>query len=175
MIDKNVQETERLLAKASKACKIINIIMKVVVVFLCLWWLVSIGVMVGSLAIPGFSDNPVTIVTLLGYVLCGIAMVAICVTLIKIFSDSSKGLSPFTMLQARRLKTLAVELLIYAALEFGLTCAASMSQQGWMNGSTSGVSPTLNLFPFVAAAVIFAFSFVFKYGVLLQKLSDETL
>ena len=29
--------------------------------------------------------------------------------------------------------------------------------------------------PLIAAAVLFAFSFVFKYGVLLQELSDETL
>lgn len=29
--------------------------------------------------------------------------------------------------------------------------------------------------PFIIAAVVFAFSFVFKYGVLLQKFSDETL
>lgn len=36
-------------------------------------------------------------------------------------------------------------------------------------------TPTLNLFPIVAAAVVFAFSFVFKYGVLLQEFSDDTL
>ncbi len=32
-----------------------------------------------------------------------------------------------------------------------------------------------NFAPLVAAAVVFAFSFVFKYGVLLQEFSDETL
>ena len=103
MPDTDVETTERLLVKTRKICRLIGLAMIVVFVFLCIWWLASSGVMVCSLFDPGFSDNPVNGFTLVNYVLCGIAMAAICITLIKIFSDTSKGHSPFTMLQVKRL------------------------------------------------------------------------
>lgn len=184
MPDTDVETTERLLVKTRKICRLIGLAMIVVFVFLCIWWLASSGVMVCSLFDPGFSDNPVNGFTLVNYVLCGIAMAAICITLIKIFSDTSlikifsdtsKGHSPFTMLQVKRLRLIAISLLAYGVLEFVMTCSAAFMNQGWAGSSAGSVSPTLNFFPLVAAAVVFAFSFVFKYGILLQKLSDETL
>ena len=175
MPDTDVETTERLLVKTRKICRLIGLAMIVVFVFLCIWWLASSGVMVCSLFDPGFSDNPVNGFTLVNYVLCGIAMAAICITLIKIFSDTSKGHSPFTMLQVKRLRLIAISLLAYGVLEFVMTCSAAFMNQGWAGSSAGSVSPTLNFFPLVAAAVVFAVSFVFKYGILLQKLSDETL
>ena len=174
MPDTDVETTERLLVKTRKICRLIGLAMIVVFVFLCIWWLASSGVMVCSLFDPGFSDNPVNGFTLVNYVLCCIAMAAICITLIKIFSDTSKGHSPFTMLQVKRLRLIAISLLAYGVLEFVMTCSAAFMNQGWAGSSAGSVSPTLNFFPLVAA-VVFAFSFVFKYGILLQKLSDETL
>lgn len=175
MLDAETEATGCLLVKTRKICRFISYAMVAVFGVLCIWWLVSIGVMICSLLNPGFSDNPVNGLTLVNYVLCGIAMAAICVTLIRVFSDTSKGQSPFTMLHVRRLRLVAIALLAYAVLEFGMTCSATFMKQGWMDASVGGASPTLNLFPLVAAAVVFAFSFVFKYGVLLQKFSDETL
>lgn len=175
MLDAETEATEFLLIKTRKICHFISYVMIAVFAFLCIWWLISIGVMICSLLNPSFSDNPVNGLALVNYVLCGIAMEAICVTRIRIFSDTSKGQSPFTMLQVKRLRLVAIALLAYAVLEFGMTCSATFMKQGWMDASAGNVSPTLNLFPLVAAAVVFAFSFVFKYGVLLQELSDETL
>lgn len=40
---------------------------------------------------------------------------------------------------------------------------------------SSSTGTTLNLFPLLMAAMFFALSYVFKYGVLLQQESDETL
>lgn len=150
MPDTDVETTERLLVKTRKICRLIGLAMIVVFVFLCIWWLASSGVMVCSLFDPGFSDNPVNGFTLVNYVLCG-------------------------MLQVKRLRLIAISLLAYGVLEFVMTCSAAFMNQGWAGSSAGSVSPTLNFFPLVAAAVVFAFSFVFKYGILLQKLSDETL
>ena len=61
--------------------------------------------------------------------------------------------------------------LVYAVLEVVLTGVVPFMA----GGVDEGFIPTLNLFPFVASAVVFAFSFVFKYGVLLQEFSDETI
>ena len=175
MLDTAAEVTGRLLVRTRKICSFISFAMITVFAFLCVWWLVSIGVMSFSLFDPGFSDNPVSGFALVNYALCGVAMAMTCITLIKIFSDTSKGQSPFTMLQVRRLRLVAISLLSYAVLEFGMTCSAAFMKQGWMDASVGGAFPTLNLFPIIAAAVVFAFSFVFKYGVLLQELSDETL
>lgn len=175
MIDPETEATGLLLVKTRKICRLISIAMIALFAFLCIWWLVSIGVMACSLLNPSFSDNPVNGITLVIYVLCGIAMAVICVILIKIFSDTSKGQSPFTMLQVRRLRLVAIALLAYVVLEFGMTCSAAFMKQGWLDTTMGSTSPTLNLFPLVAAAVVFAFSYVFKYGVLLQEFSDDAI
>lgn len=174
MLDADTKETIHLLIKTQKICRIIRTATIAVFTFLCIWWLVSSCVMAYTLLNPELFDNPVTALSLAIYVISGVAMAVVCLTLIKIFQEASKGRSPFTMLQVGRLRLVAVALLGYAMLEFAMTCIASLTQQGWMSSSSSG-APTLNLFPIVAAGVIFAFSFVFKYGVLLQEFSDDTL
>ena len=79
------------------------------------------------------------------------------------------------MVQVRRLRLVAGSLLLYGVLEFVMTIAVSSAQQGFANMTLNGEVATINLFPLVAAAVVFAFFFVFKYGVLLQELSDDTI
>ena len=70
-------------------------------------------------------------------------------------------------------------LLLYAAVDFLITANTSFLQ---LDGLNSGYASTndntiipINLVPLIASAVIFAFSFVFEYGVLLQEFSGETL
>lgn len=174
---KEKSETEYSLEKAKSACKLICLVMKAVFVFLCIWWLVSVVVIGSSLLNPELLNNAtsVNVFTLVIYATSVVVMVMICLTLIKVFSDTSKGESPFTMLQVRRLRLVSVALLAYAILEFAMSCNAVWMQEGWMNVSANGEVATMNLFPLVAAAVVFAFSFVFKYGVLLQEFSDETI
>ena len=174
MLDTDIEETGRLLIKTQQICRFISFVMIVVFILLCAWWFVSSCVMSYTLLNPKLFDNPVTMLSLDVYIVSGVAMAVVCVTLIKIFQEVSKGRSPFTRLQVNRLRLVAVALLAYAVLEFVMTCTVSLAQQGWMRSSLGSV-PTLNLFPIIAAAVVFAFSFVFKYGVLLQELSDETL
>ena len=70
-------------------------------------------------------------------------------------------------------------LLLYAVLDSAITLNTAAMQletfnSGYISTNESTVL-TLNFAPFVAAAVVYAFSFVFKYGVLLQEFSDETL
>lgn len=159
------------LARTGRVCKTISLLMKVVFVLLCAWWLASASVMAFSLIVPGFYDYAVTLPFFLVYIASSAAMATVCVTLIKVFSDASKGRSPFTMLQVRRLRVVSAFFLVYAVLEVVLTSVVPFMA----GGVDEGFVPTLNLFPFVASAVIFAFSFVFKYGVLLQEFSDETI
>ena len=59
-------------------------------------------------------------------------------------------------------------LLAYACRSVDFSCRV------YIVDSENAIIP-INFAPFIAAAVVFAFSFVFKYGVLLQEFSDETL
>lgn len=115
-------------------------------------------------------SQAITVESFILYVLGGIAMVIVFAMLIRIFSDASEGRSPFTMAQVKRLQVVAAALAGYAIVEFMITLSSPV-----VAGKAEVSMPTLNLFPIVAAAVVFAFSFVFKYGVLLQEFSDDTL
>ena len=82
------------------------------------------------------------------------------------------------MSQVKRLRIIAVLLLLYAVLDMVATNAMAVMQIDVINSgyiSTNSAIVTVNFTPFIAAAVVYAFSFVFKYGVLLQEFSDETL
>lgn len=100
-------------------------------------------------------------------------------------SDISQNRTPFTLINAKRLLILALILLLYAILE---TLLASVDSQfilsvndnsievgNFVRDITSDSGTTLNLFPLLMSAMFFALSYVFKYGVLLQQESDETL
>ncbi|MEG1907057.1 MAG: DUF2975 domain-containing protein [Gordonibacter sp.] len=144
--------------------------MKVVFVFSCIWWLASAGVMIVDFLNPGVLNNVHSegIPALVIFIVYGLVWVTIFIILIQIFSDVSKGKSPFMMPQVHRLRLVAAALLVYAILEFAITCVATFMQQG-------APITTINLASFIAAAVVFAFSFVFQYGVLLQEFSDDTV
>ncbi|WP_270295857.1 DUF2975 domain-containing protein [Eggerthella sinensis] len=172
-MDADAKETESSLIRTNKVCKFICALMKLVFVFVCIWWAIVIVVMIIALFDSNSINNVgyLSLPALVLYVLSCVVMAVTCVTLIKIFSDASKGCSPFTMVQVQRLRLMAIALLSYAILEFAITYCSSFARQDWVGPSIA----TVDLFAIVAAAVVFAFSFVFKYGVLLQELSDETL
>lgn len=108
-------------------------------------------------------------------------MVVLFVIMIRVLEDAVHGESPFTLKQATRLKNASIALVVYAVLGIILGYFSTLLQ---MNGFSSGfissdgngnVIMPIDFAPFIAAAAVFAFSYVFKYGVLLQELSDETL
>lgn len=97
-----------------------------------------------------------------------------------IFRDVAHGESPFTMRQVRRLRILAATFLASAIIEAVVsTGVIPVVQAGSMGisyvASSSVENLSINVGNLFCAAVFFAFSFVFKYGVLLQEFSDETL
>lgn len=70
-------------------------------------------------------------------------------------------------------------LLLYSIVDFGVTLNTISFQSGSLSSgyvsTNSNVIIPINLAPIFGAAVTFAFSFVFKYGILLQEFTDETL
>ena len=103
----------------------------------------------------------------------------------KILESISDDRTPFTIKNANRLLWLALIMLLYDLLgellnivdtQFLLQIGDSSIMVGtFVRDYSSNAGTTIDIFPLVIAAVFFALSYVFKYGVLLQQESDETL
>lgn len=181
MLNEDALETQESISRINKVCKLINVVFKVILVIFCAYWVVAIvGMIFGAANNDSSQQLAGTIFfQILLFSTHGVVIAFLIGVLIAIFSDASKGESPFTFIQVKRLRWIAGLLLIYAVLDFLITQNnALLSYSGMDSGyiSTSDISIIqVNLGPLIAAGAVYAFSFVFKYGVLLQEFSGETL
>lgn len=175
-------QTETSLAQVNKVCRGICTATKVIFVVFCIFWIIATVSMAFSLVNEGLfgnSDNNIFNIAL--HVARGAIVVVLYLIMIHILEDTVHGQSPFTMKQAKRLKMAAFALVVYAVLGIILGyCSSLLQVNGFSSGyiSTDGTTNAIMPIDFsslIAAAAVFAFSYVFKYGVLLQELSDETL
>lgn len=181
MIDTDAIEAESSLLRIQKVCKVLNILMKVVFAIVCACWIFVMGSMLVSLT-TSWTSGTVGDVGVANLLLClayGAIIAVMFFAFVGVFSDVSKGATPFTLKQVKRLRLIAILLVVYALLDFVITYNSVLFQMDTLNSgyvSTSGSAiVTVNFAPLIAAAVVFAFSFVFKYGVLLQEFSDDTV
>lgn len=181
MFTNEIEETNASLARINKVCMGISLVIKVVFAIICLFWLFVAGSMVISF-VGSFDSGEISglgIIPIVLHILRGVIVAVLFVLLIGVFSETAKGESPFTLKQVGRLRQMALALLVYAILELMFSASSVMFQLGSLNSgylSTSGSAIiTIDFAPLIASAVVFAFSFVFQYGVLLQELSDETI
>lgn len=105
--------------------------------------------------------------------------------LAKIFQDMSKGLSPFSLKQARRLRFASALQIIHAIYStvaspaflqvFGLDEMAIGATLGIASVEAGSRFIPINAGDIVLAIVLFCAALIVEYGSLLQKLSDDTL
>lgn len=181
MLDAGAANEQSSLLHIRKVCGAISICFKVILVLICVYWLFYIGgtvwAQINSVSFDVSEGTSWWSMVL--YSAYGANSAALILIFISIFSSAAKGDSPFSMVQVKRLRIIAVLLLIYAALESVNAVNVGLMQfdginSGYISASESAIV-AVNFAPIIAAAVIFAFSYVFKYGVLLQEFSDETL
>ncbi|OUO88612.1 hypothetical protein B5F40_12185 [Gordonibacter sp. An230] len=181
MLDVELEEANNSLQKTRKICNCISVGLKVVFGLICIYWILVVGAMLLSMFNPGLviaQDGRISFFSILLYLAYGFIIASLFVVFISIFSNTAKGETPFAMSQVKRLRIIAALLLLYAILDMVATNAVAVMQIDIINSgyiSTNSAIVTVNFTPFIAAAVVYAFSFVFKYGVLLQEFSDETL
>ncbi|WP_302396738.1 hypothetical protein [Eggerthella sinensis] len=183
MATEDYEETNASLARVNRVCKVIAVLLKCVFAVFCVCLLVVfVFLLISSLDQDANATiGEASIFTLFLLLLFGLVMGSLLKVLIDIFSDAAKGESPFTLKQVTRLRLIALLLVAYAAVEATLSLGSAILH---VNGLDVGYMATdsganaivpLDFAPVIAAAAVFAFSYVFKYGVLLQELSDETL
>ena len=98
------------------------------------------------------------------------------VVLMRAFYDVSKEKTPFTAVQANRIRLLGVLMLAYCAVELLLSAnplKADFNDLVVQVHASPGIFLDVKLL--VAAIVCFCLSYVFRYGALLQWFSDESL
>lgn len=177
MDDKTDEEEKASLQKARRACTFISAVMKIVLGGLCVWWVYTIALMCNALFNQSDLNNAanVSVLGLAIYLVHSFVVLCLCIVLVKVFSDSAKGESPFSLVQVKRLRIISALLVAYSLVELAYSFNASyMNVDGAALGYNGSVI-TLDVAPIIAAAAILAFSFVFKYGVLLQEFSDEAI
>lgn len=97
-----------------------------------------------------------------------------------VFRDIARGDSPFTLKQANRLKILGFLLIadVIIALVSSVFPVALVQVGIFTVGAPevdSGVNVYLKMSSIIQAIIAFAFAEIFKYGALLQQLSDDTI
>lgn len=174
------------LGRVRRVCRFIYIALKVLFAVFCVAWIVSLGTILYSLVNPSaFAEiENADLPSLILCILYGAIAAAMFVVFIRMFAGVAKSESPFTLIQVKRLRIISMLLVFYAIVDacvaistpFLQLCQMGSNQMGSGYASTTEwVVFPINFSAFIAAVVVFAFSFVFKYGVLLQKRSDETL
>lgn len=181
MQDADQIEKEISLKKLRKLCKLINIVLVVFLILLCIYWIFAISFMLLSYSQSqqiAIRNDP-GLLNIFFYFLHGVTIIALLAVFIRIFSSAAKGESPFVMNQVKRLRIVAALLLVYAVVDSAVSCNSALIQYGAMNygyvSTNDSAIVAVNFTPFAASAIIFAFSFVFKYGVLLQEFSDDVI
>lgn len=175
------------LSRIASTCKFFSFLCRLVFVAMIAWSIFALGLMCLSLASSNFPDDvlPFALAVPFLYALYSANSCLLPLTLDKILADISQERTPFTIQNSNRLAFLAIVLLLYVVFEtllvtvdsqFVLSLGEYSVEVGNLVRSFSTDSgTTLNLFPLLMAAMFFALSYVFKYGVLLQQESDETL
>lgn len=177
MLDRTSEEALSSLSKTKRTCGRISVAMKIALCIFCFWWIYTSVLMCNALVSHSALNDAASVSApgLITYLLHCAVVLLIGLILVRVFSDSARGESPFTLMQVKRLRITAALLILYTVAEFAVSLGASFMIASGSAIGQGGSVVTLDAAPIVAAAVIFAFSFVFKYGVLLQELSDETL
>ena len=177
MLEADLVEAEASMKKIRKVCRFIALGLRVILFVYAVYRTVALFNMVTSfVSIDGGSQNIISVVL---HLLHGLTIASLLLLFSSIFADTKRGRSPFAMSQVKRLRIIAGLLLLYSIVDFGVTLNTISFQSGSLSSgyvsTNSNVIIPINLAPIFGAAVTFAFSFVFKYGILLQEFTGETL
>ena len=174
------KQAEDSMQRIVRACKVLSTIIKIIFAVLCVYWVFTTCFMVYTVFTdPTGSSGGLDFLRIVLHLAYIAVIVALFVVINGMFTDVAKGQTPFAMVQVKRLSIISVLLVAYCVLDIAITSNNALLQYSGLNtgfvSTNENVIIPVNFSPLIAAAIVFAFSFVFKYGVLLQEFSDETL
>lgn len=173
------RELETSLSGARRACKYLkNIALVCLIVFLFAWLLLLI-LMIADAAAKGFDAHKLK--GMLYVSSYGVVALSLLFVAFRSFSDVVSGESPFTMKQVSRFRYAALLLVVLAivdaALSTGFTYAFDMAGINYAALGNHGIESErirIDAESLFFAVILYGVSVLFRYGVLLQRLTDET-
>jgi hypothetical protein len=176
MISKNAVRIKESLESAKKISKYASMSFRVIMIGYILVQTIFFCSSVFAFASSSIASSDLiwVVLRLLTMSLSIVAGILIFAALMQVFGNISTGNSPFTIKQARILSLIGWFLVADAIL----VALISMTPLPEMKIGilTLGLeSPRLDLTSIIGAIVFFCFSYTFKYGSLLQQLSDDTV
>lgn len=183
----NANHKELPLQRTAKACRILSILCRTAFIILVLWSILALSIMCYTILASDltFDVTLLSFITPIIYALYSANSCLIPLILSRMLGDISIDGKAFTIKNSRRLMLLAFLQIVYALLEallletnqwFFSYVGDNSIEVGKITGEfMANAGTSLNLYPLLMFAAFFALSYVFKYGVLLQQESDETL
>lgn len=176
-------QTMATLDRVKKACKVFSVVFTIALAILCLFFIAYIALFtyasVSGTSPMSFHVSSEEFVRMA--INCALAIVVF-VTTIQMLRSVTKGLSPFTTSLTKYIRRLAIVFLLYfffdiiASPGFISFVQNDLLSFGFRDNPNVGSALIpVNLGALLVAGGFFCLSLVFEYGVLLQKLSDETL
>lgn len=177
MLVKELNEVEASLKRIKEVSKVLSLVFKLAILLFIAFFVFSILV----IFINDQADLVSAIVSVTPLLLYVLATVILFVIMHGVFDDIAKGRTPFTNTQVRRFIWAALILFLGAVVEMvSSTGVLPIAQTdnlivNYYDSSTGSNTPSINLASLLGAALLYALSFVFKYGALLQEFTDDTL
>jgi hypothetical protein len=179
------EEHSVLIHRVKRACKVSYALLRVLfVVIIVMWsllllsWLLS-PILQHVYGWAGILEAPV----LFNYLILGLLSAVFVRMMMLVLRDVSKGETPFTRKQSKRVRLISYLMFARVLLELLLSIiATTLHSSGlilWTYPVSVSLEPTptlyLNLEALIFAIVLYSISIVFEYGALLQRDSDDIL
>ena len=166
--------------RMKRVCKVIRIVVLVCLVAFTLGWIIFACLMIAGHIRDG--SDTIGLDAIAYFILFGLLIVFLLIITLRIFSDICANESPFSFKQVKRLRFMGSAFLISTAIEALLSLSFSFDMPkvssfiGLVGNSTSDPSYIhVNVLTLIIALACFGLAIIFKYGILLQQLSDDTL
>lgn len=173
-----ISDNEEVRLQVGRMSKTATVLYRVFAAAAVLFAVIDIGALVLVLKQGLDSGEPPlgVMMSTLPYVFVFAIGLILLIVLMRAFSDVSREKTPFTIVQANRIRLLGILLLAYCVVEAILSADPLRAE---INDLVVQVHASPGIFfdakLLIAAIVCFCLSYVFRYGALLQWLQDETL
>lgn len=177
------EEIEFALNRIKNVSKIVQVLIRIALVCFTLFLGFLLAAILISIFLPSAlpGDVTVNVSSLLFLVVFGSVTWFLIKIILDIFGDVVSGKSPFAMQQVKRFRLVAALFLASAIIEaitsIGVIPIISAGSMGisYVTSASLSSSMSINAGNLFCAMIFWALSLVFKYGILLQRFSDETL
>lgn len=180
-VEYTTSDVEERLEKASKASRVVSVILFIVT---GLW--LAVTLFGAAVLLVGYYMPNNTFVTMTGDVFYSFIIAAIGLLLSSVFAvvglifhDIGAGESPFSEKQVSRLRAIALLLILYVIVDaFQSGNADALLRMGDFQFHVSFTERPLvkiNIGMLMGSLISFCMSFVFQYGLLLQSVSDDVV